>query len=409
MKSKIIRISRILLTLLIVCSLSSCFPSETSAPEPTSAATLESTLAPTSAASENTSSTVTETELAPEPGELLTVHFIDVGQADSALIQCGGQTALIDGGNVEDSSLLISYLNKLSIDFLDYMICSHAHEDHVGGLSAPLSVIGVGAVYAPKTESDSSAYATFKSKAAGQGLDIIRPSTGDKLSIGNCSLEFFAPTTENPDDLNNTSIMCKVSYGNTSFLFTGDAEREEELDIIDQGCDLNADILKVGHHGSVTSTSYIFLREVAPKYAVISVGKGNGYGHPTEEALSRLRDAGVQTFRTDMQGDIIAESDGENISLTPSRNPDARTNPTEAESGDDSGMKSYHNEGGATNVSGGEVDGSEAETVYIGNINTKKFHLPTCHSLPMEKNRIYVNSREEIVNMGYSACGNCRP
>lgn len=110
-----------------------------------------------------------------------------------------------------------------------------------------------------------------------------------------------------------------------------------------------------------------------------------------------------------MQGDIIAKSDGEYISLTPSRNPAARTNPTEAESGDNSGMKSDHNDGGATNVSGGEVGASEAETVYIGNINTKKFHLPTCHSLPMEKNRIYVNSREEIVNMGYSPCGNCRP
>ena len=210
------------------------------------------------------------------------------------------------------------------------------------------------------------------------------------LRSDSCSVELYCPTYENEDDLNNTSIITKVVCGDTSFLFTGDAEYSEEHDILSQGYDLSATVLKAGHHGSDTSSSYQFLREVMPEYVVISVGKGNQYGHPDEDALSRFRDAGAKVYRTDLQGDIIVESNGKDITVTTARNETIETNPT-----------SYEHE----NVS----KGTKSAGTYIGNKNSKKFHKPTCHSLPIEKNRVYFSSRADAVNSGYDSCGNCHP
>lgn len=152
---------------------------------------------------------------------------------------------------------------------------------------------------------------------------------------------------------------------------------------------IKADVLKVGHHGSDTSTSYPFLREVMPEYAVISCGKGNSYGHPTEEVLSRLRDADVKVYRTDLQGDIIAVSDGENITFSTARNENIQTNETVTEKADTITV--------------------DTETSYIGNVKSKKFHRPNCHTLPAEKNRAILSSRDEAINAGYFPCGNCQP
>ncbi len=243
------------------------------------------------------------------------VHFIDVGQADAALVRCGEQTMLIDGGNAEDSNLIAAYLEKQTVSHLDYIICSHAHEDHVGGLSGALSVATAGAVYAPETEADTRAYRNFKTKTEAQGLKVLHPSPGDRLRLGEAEVLFLGPVTEETDEVNDTSIILKITYGETSFLFTGDAERAAELAVLDTGCDVSATVLKVGHHGSSTSTSYPFLREVAPEYAIISAGKNNDYGHPHEEVLSRLKDADAAVYRTDELGDIVAVSDGKTVSV----------------------------------------------------------------------------------------------
>lgn len=255
------------------------------------------------------------------------VHFIDVGQADAALIICNGETMLIDGGNVDDSSLIVSYLDKLDINTIDYMVATHAHEDHVGGLSGPLNTCKVNNVLCSVKKYSSKAFSNFKKYTEKQGLEIIVPQAGDSFKVGDSVVEVIGPRKKY-DDTNETSIVLKVTYYQTSFLFTGDAGRESENDTIDAGCDLKADVLKVGHHGSETSTSYVFLREVMPKYAIISVGKNNSYGHPSEETLSRLRDAEVDVFRTDLQGDIICRSDGNNIEFEVEKNNDALTNPT---------------------------------------------------------------------------------
>ena len=247
------------------------------------------------------------------------VHFIDVGQADSALIECDGETMMIDGGNVADSNVVAAYLKKEDVTELNYVVCSHAHEDHVGGLSGALSVTKADNIYAPKTEANTKAYKNFKKKAEEQNVEIKHPNVGDEIQLGSSTVEFLGPVDENGKDLNSTSIVLEITYGNTSFLFTGDAESNEEAEILNSGADLKSTVLKVGHHGSRTSTSYPFLREVMPQYAVISVEKGNSYGHPNEETLSKLSDAGVEVYRTDESGDIVMTSDGNNIRITTSK------------------------------------------------------------------------------------------
>ena len=243
------------------------------------------------------------------------VHFIDVGQADSALIECDGETMMIDGGNVADSNVVAAYLKKEDVTELNYVVCSHAHEDHVGGLSGALSVTKADNIYAPKTEANTKAYKNFKKKAEEQNVEIKHPNVGDEIQLGSSTVEFLGPVDENGKDLNSTSIVLKITYGNTSFLFTGDAESDVEEEILNSGADLKSTVLKVGHHGSRTSTSYPFLREVMPQYAVISVEKGNSYGHPNEETLSKLSDAGVEVYRTDESGDIVMTSDGNSINI----------------------------------------------------------------------------------------------
>ena len=252
------------------------------------------------------------------------IHFIDVGQADAALVLCDGRAMLIDGGNADDSSLMYSYLKKLNITHLDYVIGTHAHEDHIGGLSGALNYATVDTAYCPVTTYDTKAFTNFVKTLNKQGVSISIPQTGEKFNLGSATCTILAANVDS-DDPNNTSIVLRIVYGNTSFLFTGDAERVVEQAILDSGTEIQSTVLKVGHHGSDSSTSYMWLRQIMPEYAVISVGEGNDYGHPTEEVLSCLRDAEIKTYRTDMQGDIIMTSDGTEITITTEKNPDADT------------------------------------------------------------------------------------
>lgn len=242
------------------------------------------------------------------------ITFIDVGQADSALVACDGHYMLIDGGNVADSDLIYTVLQKNGVSHLDYVVATHAHEDHVGGLSAALELCTVDTVYCSVTEYSSKAFTNFADKANKSGAPITVPKAGDSFTLGSATATVLAPL-KTYDDTNNTSIVLKICYGETSFLFTGDAERDSEADMYESGADLSATLLKVGHHGSNTSSTYLFLREVMPQYAIISVGAGNSYGHPHEETLSRLRDAEVKVYRTGECGDIICRSDGKHLSF----------------------------------------------------------------------------------------------
>ena len=254
------------------------------------------------------------------------VYYIDVGQADSALILCDGETLLIDGGNVGDSDLLYTFLKNKNIGHLDYVVCTHAHEDHVGGLSGALHAATASHVYSPVTDYDSKAFRNFAKTVNELGLPLIQPEAGTVFSLGSAEISIIGPIKEYPET-NNTSIIIKATHGEMSFLFTGDMERTAEIDLIEAGIDLRADVLKVGHHGSSTSSSYAFIYEVMPKYGVISCGKNNSYGHPHEDVLSRFRDSETKLYRTDLQGTIVCKSDGKSLEFTVERNAETDTNP----------------------------------------------------------------------------------
>ena len=317
------------------------------------------------------------------------IHFIDVGQADATLIICKDKTMLIDGGNAEDSDLIYSYLKKQNITHLDYVVCTHAHEDHVGGLSGALTAATASHVLSPVTSYDSRAFESFVTKAHERGCELEIPKAGDQFSLGDAKVYVLGPVKQY-DDTNDTSIVLRIVYGSTSFLFTGDMESGAEKDLIESGAMLRSTVLKVGHHGSTTSTSYQFLKAVAPQYGIISVGQNNQYQHPNEDVLSRLRDADVTLYRTDMQGDIICTSNGKTVSFFTEKENNLPTNPTESEKTTSS-------------------DSAVTEYAYIGNINSKTLHKSDCSYLPDEKNRIYFTSREEAFGAGYVACGRCNP
>ncbi len=309
------------------------------------------------------------------------ILFIDVGQADSMLVRCGGEAMLVDGGNAPDSDLLETVLKKQGVDELDYVVCTHAHEDHAGGLPGALHHAKLKHALAPVTEADNRPFSKFVQAAAQQGVSIEVPEPDDTFSLGDAEVKVLGPR-EDYDETNNTSIVLRLTYGGTSFLLTGDMESDAEQDLLDAGCDVSADLLKVGHHGSSSSTSHRFLEAVDPAYAVISCETGNDYGHPHDETLQALSDASVRLYRTDMQGDILAESDGKTVRVTTARNQNVETNPCGTE-----GAPDY----------------------YIGNRTSRKFHRPNCSGLPAPSNQIRFESRGEAVSAGFEPCGVCHP
>ncbi len=363
----------------------------------------------------------------------LTVTWLDVGQGDAAVIQCGGQSMLIDGGKPEKSSYIYAWLQQHGLSYLDVIVATHVDADHIGGLSGALNYASVGTAYCPVTTGTTETFQSFVKYLAQRGKQITVPTAGETFALGGAQVQILGPL-HRAEDSNDNSIVLKVSFGATSFLFTGDAERAEEQDLLNAGVNLQSTVLKVGHHGSDTSTSYPFLRAVAPQYAVISVGAGNSYGHPTEAVLSRLRDAGVTTFRTDMQGEITAVSDGQTINFSTAKNATAETlanagagQNTDQTGGGNSATQtagSGQNTGGAAtagaaggaaiasaNADGAAGAGTTAGS-YVLNTNSHKFHLPSCSSVDTisPKNRKDVNeSREQIIREGYAPCKRCNP
>ena len=241
------------------------------------------------------------------------VHFVDVGQGEGAVVVYDGKTLVIDAGMPENGPKMVDYLkNTLHVSTIDAIIGTHPHADHIGGLPDVIHAFRVKMLYSPVDAYESKTFEAMKRAADAEKLKITVPQAGQSFQLGGARVEFFAPLGIY-DDVNDLSLVVKITYGRTTFLFTGDAERPSEYDMADSSEDLSATVLKVGHHGSNTSTSYVFLRQVMPAYAVISCGKDNAYGHPHEEVLSRLSDAEATVYRTDECGTIVCRSDGEKV------------------------------------------------------------------------------------------------
>ena len=313
--------------------------------------------------------------------DTLTVHYLDVGQADSILLECGGEFMLIDGGNRDDGEFVVSYLQSCGVEQLKAVVCTHAHEDHVGGLPAVLAVFPVEAVYSPTNTYSSKIFDSFLKYTDQQRLELTIPSPGDTLTLGSAEFMVMGPVKSYADP-NNTSIVLLADFGENRFLFTGDAEREAENDMMDyweDRVDWNVDVLKAGHHGSSTSSGYRFIYESDPEYAIVSCGKDNDYGHPHEETISLYKDAGLPMLRTDELGTILAVSDGRDITITWEKQHKVPM----------------------------DLVASEGFGSFIANKNSKTLHTPFCSGLPKESNRVTYDSYDAAILDGCKPCSSC--
>lgn len=257
---------------------------------------------------------------------VLRVHFIDVGQADCILLECDNSFALVDGGNAEDGDLVVEYLEEQGVQKLNLVVGTHPHEDHIGGLPTVMDHFPVSNVWFSAIPYTNHIVRSFLNSAKAQDENVQQVQPGQVFYLGRTTITVLGPVRTNYEDVNDLSIVLMIQFGDTRFLLTGDMERIAEIDLLDSGADVKADVLKVGHHGSYSSTSYRFLWNVMPAYAVISCGRNNDYGHPHDEPMSRLRDAEVEVFRTDHMSHIVAISDGENITFSWANQENERSN-----------------------------------------------------------------------------------
>ena len=265
-----------LIAALLAASLSGCFLPDVGTPSPANTPT--STVAPTySAPTVEPTATVMPTDAPtptpdiPLPTDSLTVQFLDVGQADSILIQVGSHAMLIDAGNNNDSVGLVKYLKSQGVSNLDYVVGTHPHEDHIGGLDAVIKAFGIGKVLMPNATNNTATFEDVLDAIAAKGLKITAPKTGSDFDLGSAHFTILNPTDDSYTDLNEYSIVLRMTYGRFAFLFCGDAQAMNESEMLSSGMTLAADVLKVGHHGSDTSSTPAFLQAVSPKFAIISV------------------------------------------------------------------------------------------------------------------------------------------
>lgn len=260
--------------------------------------------------------TLTDTDSANENSDenLLRVHFLDVGQGDSIFIEMpNGETMLIDTGENYHGEGIIDYINDCGHSKIDYLVGTHPHSDHIGSMGYIVRNYDVGSIYMPKVSANTKTYENLLTSISGKGLKVKNAKAGVNIvSSDDLTVDIIAPVTIDNDNLNNCSVVIKLIYGDVSYLFTGDAEKAETESI---ESDVSADVLKVGHHGSKTSTTDAFVKEVNPQIAIISCGEDNEYGHPHKSTLNYLEKNHCEIYRTDVDKTVIVSSDGTSYSI----------------------------------------------------------------------------------------------
>ncbi|MDD6193773.1 MAG: ComEC/Rec2 family competence protein [Lachnospiraceae bacterium] len=244
----------------------------------------------------------------------LSIHFLDVGQGDATLIICDGEAMLVDAGDNNKGTAVQLYLKKQKVDALKYIVGTHPDADHIGGLDVIITKFAItsGEVWMPDVDNDTRSYEDVVEAITYRGYSRVAPEAGDSYSLGSATVDVLGPVHLSSES-NDNSIVMLLTHGENRFLLMGDATEREEMDILEDAVGVKADVIKIGHHGSKYSTAQEFIDAVNPSYAVISVGD-NSYGHPSADCLNKLREKGVELFRTDEQGSIIATSDGQTIS-----------------------------------------------------------------------------------------------
>ncbi len=374
----------------------------------------------------------------PKPME---VHFMDVGQGDATLITCDGHAMLIDAGDDTKGTAIQNYLRKQKIKSLDYLVLTHPDADHIGGAPVIITKFEISKVFVSNFEKDNKTYRKLIQALDDKDLKSLTPSVKSKYSLGTAEFTILAPG-DTYDTPNDSSVALLLKNGKNTFLFTGDAEEAAEKDMLSTGIDISADVYKVGHHGSRSSTSQKFFRAVDPDYAVISCGEGNSYGHPHAETLNTLRTNGVAVYRTDEDGTIIASSDGKTISFnvpasetwkageptgssakSASAGKASATAPAVKEPATVTPAPAVEEPPKETSTPTLQEDSTPAvaeptpeppapattELTYILNTKTKKFHKPSCSSLPTVNRLDSSESRESIIAQGYVPCKRCNP
>lgn len=332
----------------------------------------------------------------------LRVNFIDVGQGDSEFIELpNGETLLIDAGTNETGADVVNYIESLGYSSIDYVVGTHPHEDHIGGLDDVIRTFDVESVYMPKVTADTKTFEDVLDAVAEKGLSINTAKAGVTLVDGDgLSVKMLAPVLDEYDNTNDYSAVIRIVYDDTSFIFMGDAEQYAE-DLITG--DVDSDVLKVGHHGSSTSTGEAFLERVSPSYAVISCGLGNSYGHPHTETIEKL--GGIPVFRTDEMGTIVATSDGSEISFrTLGKSDTGNAAQPEATQETDTTASPGYDEGSVS-------EGLGISDGYVLNTNSKKIHLPDCSAVDnmSDSNKAYTDDYDQAISEGYTPCKICNP
>lgn len=331
----------------------------------------------------------------------LKVHFIDVGQADCILLQQGNENMLIDAGNNDDEQTIKNYLQSVGVNQFQYVIGTHPHEDHIGSMDYIMNSFKVGKIYFPKATATTKTFENLVNAVKNKRMQFAEPTPGEIFNLGQAKCTILAPNNSDYEDLNNYSIVVKVEFGNNSLLLAGDAEDISEKEMMDKGFNLKADVLKVGHHGSDSSTTREFLNAVNPKYAVISVGKGNDYGHPATDIIQKLHAKGINIYRTDESGTVVATSDGTNITFN--------TNPSTTTVGGTAPANNKNSISNSTsstvnNNSGVQASQDKTTTVWVSKNNGKVYHFDQgCSGM---KNPIQM-TLGEAQEKGLRACKKC--